>query len=147
MVAPDISDREGVTAITCETILVAHERIRPLVHRTPVLTSASLNELARASLFFKCENLQKTGSFKIRGAGNAIFSLSEEEAKRGVVMHSSGNHVSAGRTDSYPYVTYDSGARYGLPPWMVPPHLHPFGKLRPVLPIGECQVIGPSHQT
>jgi threonine dehydratase len=76
-------------------IVEAHERIRPQIHRTPVLTSSNLNELAGAQLFFKCENLQKTGSFKIRGATNAIFSLSEEEARRGVVTHSSGNHAAA----------------------------------------------------
>lgn len=78
-----------------KTITEAHERIRPRIHRTPVLTSHSLDGLAGAELFFKCENLQKTGSFKIRGATNAIFSLSEEEARRGVVTHSSGNHAAA----------------------------------------------------
>jgi threonine dehydratase len=76
-------------------IVESHERIRPRIHRTPVLTSESLNELAGAELFFKCENLQKTGSFKIRGATNAIFSLTEDEARRGVVTHSSGNHAAA----------------------------------------------------
>jgi threonine dehydratase len=76
-------------------ILEAHERIRPRIHRTPVLTSASLDELTGAELFFKCENLQKTGSFKIRGATNAIFSLPEEVAQRGVLTHSSGNHGAA----------------------------------------------------
>src|SRR5271169_2139654 len=76
-------------------IVEAHERIRPRIHRTAVLTSESLDELAGAKLFFKCENLQKTGSFKIRGATNAIFSLTEEEARRGVVTHSSGNHAAA----------------------------------------------------
>ncbi|HKN25773.1 MAG TPA: pyridoxal-phosphate dependent enzyme [Candidatus Acidoferrum sp.] len=81
--------------ITWKTIDEAHERIRPRIHRTPVLTSTSLDELAGAQLFFKCENLQKTGSFKIRGATNAIFSLSDEEARRGVVTHSSGNHAAA----------------------------------------------------
>ncbi len=82
-------------SITWQTILQAHERIRSRIHRTPVLTSKSLDELAGASLFFKSENIQKTGSFKIRGATNAIFSLTEEEARRGVVTHSSGNHAAA----------------------------------------------------
>ena len=82
-------------AIEWETIVGAHERIRPRIHRTPVLTSATLDALAGAELFFKCENLQKTGSFKIRGATNAIFSLSEVDAARGVVTHSSGNHAAA----------------------------------------------------
>jgi threonine dehydratase len=76
-------------------IVEAHERIRPRIHRTAVLTSESLDEMAGAKLFFKCENLQKTGSFKIRGATNAILSLTEEEARRGVVTHSSGNHAAA----------------------------------------------------
>src|SRR5271169_2049195 len=78
-----------------EAILAAHARVAPRIHRTPVVTSASLDEIAGARLYFKCENLQKTGSFKIRGATNAVFSLSEEEAHRGVVTHSSGNHAAA----------------------------------------------------
>lgn len=82
-------------SIEWKNIEEAHERIRPRIHRTPVLTSHSLNRLAGAQLFFKCENLQKTGSFKIRGATNAIFFLSESEARRGVVTHSSGNHAAA----------------------------------------------------
>ena len=82
-------------AIQWATIVEAHERIRPRIHRTLVLTSTTLSALAGAELFFKCENLQKTGSFKIRGATNAIFSLSDGEAGRGVVTHSSGNHAAA----------------------------------------------------
>jgi len=82
-------------AIQWATIVEAHERIRPRIHRTLVLTSTTLNALAGAELFFKCENLQKTGSFKIRGATHAIFSLSDGEAGRGVVTHSSGNHAAA----------------------------------------------------
>ena len=78
-----------------QTILEAHARIAPRIHRTPVLTSSSLDALTGASLFFKCDNFQKTGSFKIRGATNAIFSLSDEEAARGIVTPSSGNHGAA----------------------------------------------------
>lgn len=78
-----------------EAIRQAHRRIGPRIHRTPVLTSSSLNEIAGAQLFFKCENLQRTGSFKIRGATNAVFSLSEEEAQHGVAAPSSGNHAAA----------------------------------------------------
>src|SRR6266853_2934696 len=78
-----------------EAILAAHARISPRIHRTPTLTSASLNAMTGAQLFFKCENLQKTGSFKIRGAANAILSLTEEEARRGIVTQSSGNHAAA----------------------------------------------------
>ncbi len=76
-------------------IVAAHARISARIHRAPVLTSASLDALAGARLFFKCENLQKTGSFKIRGASNAILSLSDEEAARGIVTQSSGNHGAA----------------------------------------------------
>ena len=80
---------------TIQEIRAAAERIRPYVHRTPVLTCSTLNRLCHAELFFKCENLQKAGSFKIRGATNAVFSLPEEEAARGVATHSSGNHAAA----------------------------------------------------
>lgn len=73
----------------------AHERIRPHVHRTPVLTCRTLNAIAGATLFFKAENLQKAGAFKSRGACNAVFSLSDDDAARGVVTHSSGNHAAA----------------------------------------------------
>src|SRR5580704_16854171 len=78
-----------------DQIRAARERIAPHIHRTPVVTSASLDALAHARLYFKCENLQRSGSFKMRGAANAVFSLSEQEAARGVVTHSSGNHAGA----------------------------------------------------
>jgi threonine dehydratase len=81
--------------ITLGQIRAAHARIAARIHRTPVLTSASLDDIAGARLFFKCENLQKTGSFKIRGATNAVFSLTDEEAKHGVAAPSSGNHAAA----------------------------------------------------
>jgi len=73
----------------------AHQRILPYINRTPVLTCSSLDEIIGAKLFFKCENFQKVGAFKFRGAMNAIFSLSEEAASKGVVTHSSGNHAAA----------------------------------------------------
>lgn len=73
----------------------AHERILPHIHNTPVLTSQFINELTDAHLFFKCENFQKTGSFKMRGASNAIFSLKPEERLNGFATHSSGNHAQA----------------------------------------------------
>src|SRR2546430_14038195 len=76
-------------------IRAAHERIRPYIHRTPVLTSSRLGEASGASLFFKCENFQKVGAFKPRGATNAVFSLDDATARRGVATHSSGNHGSA----------------------------------------------------
>lgn len=78
-----------------QDIRSAHQRIRPYIHKTPVLTSTALNRMVGARLFFKCENFQKTGAFKFRGACNAIFSLSNEEVSRGVVTHSSGNHAGA----------------------------------------------------
>ncbi|MEX0929132.1 MAG: pyridoxal-phosphate dependent enzyme [Balneolales bacterium] len=73
----------------------AHQRIAPHVHRTPVLTCSSLDKRLGAGVFFKCENFQKTGSFKIRGASNALLSLTKEEKNRGVITHSSGNHAQA----------------------------------------------------
>src|SRR4051794_13126194 len=76
-------------------IRAAHERIRPYIHRTPVLTSSRLDEAGGASLFFKCENLQTIGAFKARGATNAVFSLDDASAQRGVATHSSGNHGAA----------------------------------------------------
>ena len=79
---------------TFENMLEAHERIKPHINRTPVRTSKFLNELTGAELFFKCENFQEPGAFKVRGASNAVFGLSDEQAKHGVATHSSGNHAS-----------------------------------------------------
>ncbi len=76
-------------------IRAAAERVGPHIHRTPVLTCAALDRICGARLFFKCENFQKTGAFKIRGAANAVFCLDEERASRGVVTHSSGNFAAA----------------------------------------------------
>lgn len=76
-------------------IYAAHERIKDKINRTPVMTSTTLDGQAGAQLFFKCENLQKVGAFKARGATNAVFLLTDEEAARGVVTHSSGNHAAA----------------------------------------------------
>jgi threonine dehydratase len=78
-----------------ETIHQAALRIKPFIHRTPVLICLSLNQMVHAELFFKCENFQKVGAFKFRGATNAVLSLSDEEASRGVATHSSGNHAQA----------------------------------------------------
>jgi threonine dehydratase len=76
-------------------VLSAHVRIGHLIHRTPVLKSSAVNKLAGCEIFFKCENFQKTGAFKFRGATNAVFSLKEADAKNGVATHSSGNHAAA----------------------------------------------------
>jgi threonine dehydratase len=95
-----------------EAIRTARRRISQRIHRTPVITSESLDEMAGARLFFKCENLQKTGSFKIRGATNAVFSLTDEGAKQGVVAPSSGNHGAA----------LALAARWrGIPAWIIMP--------------------------
>ncbi len=80
---------------TFTDILAAHELIKPYIHRTPVLTSQSINKLMGCELFFKCENFQKVGAFKFRGATNAVYSLSDAEAAAGVGTHSSGNHAAA----------------------------------------------------
>ena len=82
-------------ALTMQSIREAHARIRDKIHRTPVMTSEVLDELAGNRLYFKCENLQKVGAFKARGATNAVFLLTDEEAAKGVVTHSSGNHAAA----------------------------------------------------
>lgn len=76
-------------------VRAAHARIRPHIHRTPVLTCAAIDALAGCRIFFKCENFQKGGAFKARGALNAVLSLSDAEAARGVATHSSGNHAAA----------------------------------------------------
>lgn len=99
-------------AVDLASIRAAHARIQPHVHRTPVLTSRSLDGAMGATLFFKCENLQKVGAFKARGACNAVFSLDAAEARRGVVTHSSGNHGAA--------VAW-AAARRGIPAWVVMP--------------------------
>jgi threonine dehydratase len=80
---------------TGEEITQAAEHIKPHIHRTPVYTCAGIDRLLKASLFFKCENLQKTGAFKFRGATNAVLSLTDAEAEQGVATHSSGNHAAA----------------------------------------------------
>jgi threonine dehydratase len=81
--------------ITKEQIEEAHDRIKSFIHRTPVLTSKTLNDQTGTELFFKCENFQKIGAFKIRGAMNAVLSLSKEELAKGIATHSSGNHAQA----------------------------------------------------
>lgn len=81
--------------VTIQDIHEAAKRIKPYIHRTPVLTNESLNQKVGANVFMKCENFQKIGAFKFRGASNAIWSLTDEEAQHGVCTHSSGNHAQA----------------------------------------------------
>ncbi|WP_422374101.1 beta-hydroxyaspartate dehydratase BhcB [Roseibium sp.] len=119
---------------TLEDMLVAHERIKPHIHRTPVLTSSFLNELTGAELFFKCENFQKAGAFKVRGASNAVFGLDEETARAGVATHSSGNHALS--------LSYAAGRR-GIPCHVVMPKTAPQAKKDAVRGYGgiitECE--------
>lgn len=82
-------------AVTFKDVQEAADRIRSLVHRTPVFTSETLNALTGKQLFFKCENLQKVGAFKFRGASNAVAQLTDEQKRHGVCTHSSGNHAQA----------------------------------------------------
>jgi threonine dehydratase len=82
-------------SVNLSDIQTAAKRISHLIHRTPVLSSQSLNSISGANVFFKCENLQKVGAFKMRGASNAILSLTQDELKNGVTTHSSGNHAQA----------------------------------------------------
>jgi threonine dehydratase len=84
-----------ITIPTYSDIEQAHQLVQKYAHRTPVLTSSSINKIVGGNLFFKCENLQKVGAFKFRGACNAVFSLTEEDAQKGVATHSSGNHAAA----------------------------------------------------
>ncbi len=81
--------------ITAKHIIDAHERIKSFIHHTPVLTSKTINAITRAEVFFKCENFQKIGAFKIRGGMNAVLSLSKDKQERGIATHSSGNHAQA----------------------------------------------------
>lgn len=119
---------------TYQDMLAAHERIRPYIHRTPVLTSSYLNERTGAELFFKCENFQKAGAFKVRGACNAVFGLSDEDARKGVATHSSGNHALS--------LSYAAGRR-GIPCTVVMPRTAPQAKKDAVIGYGgrivECE--------
>lgn len=126
---------------TYADVVAAHERIAPFVHRTPVLTSAYLDELAGARLFFKCENFQKAGAFKARGASNAVFGLSNAQAAKGVATHSSGNH---GLSLSY------AAGRRGIPCTVVMPHTAPQAKKDAVKGYGgrvvECEASTSSRE-
>jgi threonine dehydratase len=104
---------------TYQDMLEAHERIKPIIRRTPVRISDYLNELTGASLFFKCENFQEPGAFKVRGATNAVFGLNDDQARLGVATHSSGNHASC--------LSY-AAMRRGIPCNVVMPHTAPQAK-------------------
>ena len=110
-------------AASIEDVRSAAERIKGVGHRTPVLTSKTLDHLAGRKLFFKCENFQKVGAFKFRGGWNAVSMLSNSEAERGVCTHSSGNHAQA--------VAYSAQKR-GIPAYIVMPNNSPDVKLNAV---------------
>jgi threonine dehydratase len=119
---------------TYEDMLTAHERIKPHIRRTEVLTSPYLDELSGAQLFFKCENFQVPGAFKVRGAANAVFGLDEDQASKGVATHSSGNHASC--------LSY-AAMRRGIPCNVVMPRTAPQAKKDTVKRYGgvitECE--------
>ena len=129
-----MKDLAGMTIPSFEDVVQAHERIRPHIHRTPVLTSTYLNGLAGCELVFKCENFQKAGAFKVRGASNAVFGLSDAQAARGVATHSSGNHALS--------LSYAAGRR-GIPCHVVMPRTAPQAKKDAVRGYGgvitECE--------
>ena len=124
----------GMVIPTYADVLAARDRIAPYVHKTPVMTSRMLDEASGASLFFKCENLQKAGAFKARGASNAVFGLSDAQAARGVATHSSGNHGTC--------LSYAAGRR-GIPCTVVMPRTAPQAKKDAVRGYGgrvvECE--------
>src|SRR5450432_1468609 len=92
---PSLAEPQTFTPPSWNAIVEAHARIAPKIHRTPVLINSSLDAMSGARILFKCDNFQKTGSFKIRGATNSIFSLTDDEVSRGIVTQSSGNHGAA----------------------------------------------------
>ncbi|MDZ7607529.1 MAG: pyridoxal-phosphate dependent enzyme [Cyclobacteriaceae bacterium] len=122
------------TSITMEDIGAAQDRIAPFIHRTPILTSATFNRLLGCELFFKCENFQKVGAFKYRGATNAVTQLDQGEAGRGVATHSSGNHAQALAL---------AAAIKGIPAFIVMPRNAPLSKKEAVAGYGakviECE--------
>ncbi|MGR3512932.1 MAG: beta-hydroxyaspartate dehydratase BhcB [Paracoccaceae bacterium] len=129
-----MKDMNDLVIPTYQDMLDAHERIKPHINRTEVRTSDYLNELVGAELFFKCENFQEPGAFKVRGATNAVFGLSDEQAAKGVATHSSGNHASC--------LSY-AAMRRGIPCNVVMPRTAPQAKKDTVRRYGgkitECE--------
>lgn len=106
---------------------IAHKRIMPFINRTPVLKSRNINQITEANLFFKCENFQRVGAFKFRGATNAVQKLTDMEARNGVVTHSSGNHAQA--------LALAARVR-GIPAYIVMPENSPKSKIEAVQSYG-----------
>lgn len=129
-----MTDTGAMYIPTFDDVAAAHERIAPHIHRTPVMTSSCIDALAGAALFFKCENFQKAGAFKVRGASNAVFGLEDAHAGRGVATHSSGNHALS--------LSYAAGRR-GIPCNVVMPRTAPQAKKSAVRGYGgiitECE--------
>ncbi|WP_037308359.1 beta-hydroxyaspartate dehydratase BhcB [Ruegeria halocynthiae] len=127
-------DHVAASDLTVNDMRAAHKRIKPHIRRTPVMESEYLNELTGAQLFFKCENFQEAGAFKVRGACNAVFSLPDDMAVRGVCTHSSGNHALS--------LSYAAGRR-GIPCNVVMPRTAPQAKKDAVRRYGgtitECE--------
>jgi len=115
------------TIPTIDDIYSAHDRIKKLINRTPILSSGTLNSIFGSSLFFKCENFQKAGAFKSRGAVNVVYSLSKEQAVNGVCTHSSGNHAQA---------LARAAASRGIPSYIVMPENAPKVKVEAVKEYG-----------
>lgn len=115
-------------------IHAARERIKDYIHKTPILTSSAIDEMAGCQLFFKCENFQKVGAFKARGAANAVLKLNSEQKKNGVATHSSGNHAAA---------LARAAAQAGIPAYIVMPSNAPLIKKAAVKSYGgkiiECE--------
>src|SRR6056297_1770062 len=130
---PDHQPRTAAD-LTIQDVRASRERIAPYIHRTPVLTSSFLDEMVGAQLFFKCENFQPPGAFKVRGACNAVFGLSDEQARLGVATHSSGNHALC--------LSY-AAMRRGIPCNVVMPRTAPQAKKDAVIGYGgvitECE--------
>ena len=129
-----ITQTDGLYIPTYDDVLEAHDRIKPYIHCTPILTSTFMNDLTGADLFFKCENFQKAGAFKVRGACNAIFGLDDDKIEKGVATHSSGNHALS--------LSYAAGRR-GIPVTVVMPRTAPEAKKAAVRGYGgtvvECE--------
>ena len=136
-----MKDIAGLDIPTYDDVVAAHDRIRPHIHNTPILTSTYMNERSGAELFFKCENFQKAGAFKVRGACNAVFGLSDEQAAKGVATHSSGNHALS--------LSYAAGRR-GIPCHVVMPKTAPEAKKAAVRGYGgqitECEASTTSRE-
>ncbi|MCG7519340.1 beta-hydroxyaspartate dehydratase BhcB [Ruegeria sp. Ofav3-42] len=127
-------DHTPAADLTIEDMRIAHQRIKPHIRRTPVMVSDYLNDLTGAQLFFKCENFQEAGAFKVRGASNAVFGLGDDIAEKGVCTHSSGNHALS--------LSYAAGRR-GIPCNVVMPRTAPQAKKDAVRRYGgtitECE--------